>query len=190
MAAIQIKMNKPTLHRLLWHASHGLRQLGWVGVAGIGLWVFVLMYYFSAVHPARSRLDELHSEAASLERLTRAASGKSASVSDQLSAFHNFFPKSRQSPELLAKIYSAASRLGVALGQGEYRMARDHSGKLLRYEVNFPVRAEYLQIRKFLNQVLSDIPSASLDNVSFQRRNISSPVLDSQIKLTIYLESD
>jgi hypothetical protein len=56
--------------------------------------------------------------------------------------------------------------------------------------VNFPVRAEYLQIRKFLNQVLSDIPSASLDNVSFQRRNISSPVLDSQIKLTIYLESD
>lgn len=190
MPPFQIKMNKPTLHQLLWHVSHGLRQLGWVGVVGIGIWVFVLMYYFSVVHPASSRLDELHSEAASLERLTHAASGKSASVSEQLSAFHNFFPKSKQSPELLAKIYSAASRLGVALGQGEYRMARDHSGKLLRYEVNFPVRAEYLQIRKFLNQVLSDIPSASLDNVSFQRRNISSPVLDSQIKLTIYLESD
>lgn len=190
MPAFQTRMNKPTLHRLLWHVGHGLRQLGWVGVAGIGLWVVVLMYYFSVVHPASSRLDELHSEAASLERLTRAASGKSASVSEQLSAFHNFFPKSKQSPELLAKIYSAASRLGVALGQGEYRMARDHSGKLLRYEVNFPVRAEYLQIRKFLNQVLSDIPSASLDNVSFQRRNISSPMLDSQIKLTIYLESD
>jgi hypothetical protein len=190
MPAFQMKIDKPTLHQLHWHASHGLRQLGWVGVAGIGLWVLVLMYYFSVAHPASSRLDELHSEAASLDRLTHAASGKSASVSEQLSAFHEFFPKSKQSPELLGKIYSAASGLGVALGQGEYRMARDHSGKLLRYEVNFPVRAEYLQIRKFLNQMLSDIPSASLDNVSFHRRSISSPVLDSQIKLTIYLEAD
>lgn len=183
-------MYKAKFHQLNWHVRNGLRQLGWVGVVGIGLWVFVLMYYFSVVHPAGNRLDELQAQAASLDRLTHAAGGKSASVSEQLSAFHEFFPKSKQSPELLAKIYSAASRLGISLGQGEYRMARDHSGKLLRYEVNFPVRAEYLQTRKFLNQVLSDIPSASLDNISFQRQHISDPVLVSQVKLTVYMEAD
>jgi hypothetical protein len=190
MPTFQTKITKAQFHQWYWQASNGLRQLGWVGVVGIGLWVFVLMYYFSVVQPAGSRLDELHAQAASLGKLTHAASGKSASVSEQLSAFHEFFPKSKQSPELLAKIYAAASRLGVSLGQGEYRMARDHSGKLLRYELNFPVRAEYFQIRKFLNQVLNDVPSASLDNVSFQRRRISDPVLDSQIKLTVYLEAD
>lgn len=183
-------MHKINLHQFLWHARHIVRRLGWVGVVGIGLWFFVLMYYFSAVRPASHRLDELHAQADSLDKLTHKAGSRSTSVSEQLSAFHEFFPKAHQSPELLAKIYSAATKQGVSLGRGEYRMARDHSGKLLRYEVNLPVRAGYMQIRKFLNQVLSDIPSASLDNVSFQRQHISDPVLESQIKLTVYMEAD
>lgn len=183
-------MRKIKLHQMNWHFHHALRELGWVGVVGIGLWAFVAMYFFSVVLPAGKRLDELQVQAASLDKLTHSAKGKSASVSEQLSAFHDFFPKARRSSELLGKIYSAAAKQGVALGQGEYRMARDHSGKLLRYEVNLPVRAEYLQIRKFLSQVLSEIPSASLDNVSFQRQHIFDPVLDSQIKLTVYMEAD
>ena len=184
------KMRQINIHQMNWHFRHALRQLGWVGVVGIGLWGFVLMYYVSVVHPASKRLDELQEQAASLGRLTHSAKGASVSVGEQLSAFHEFFPKSKQSPELLSKIYSAATKQGVTLGLGEYRMARDHSGRLLRYEVNLPVRAEYLQIRKFINQVLGDIPSASLDNVSFQRQHIFDPVLESQIKFTIFMEQD
>ena len=107
-----ISMHKINPHQFLWHVRHGVRQLGWVGVVGIGLWFFVLLYYFSAVRPASSRLDELHAQADSLDKLTHKAGNRSASVSEQLSAFHEFFPKARQSPELLAKISAMKSPEG------------------------------------------------------------------------------
>lgn len=180
-------MRKINFHQMNWHVRQLLSQLGLVGVAGLGLGAFALMYFFSAVLPAHARLDELREQAASLGKLTHASKGAS-SVGEQLSAFHDFFPESRQSPELLAKIYAAAAKQGVTLGQGEYRVARDQGGHLLRYEVNLPVRAEYLQIRKFANQVLGELPSVSLDNISFQRQRIFDPVLEAQIKFTIFME--
>lgn len=183
-------MNKAKLLQLNWHIRTGLKRLGFVGVVGIGLWVFVLTYYVSVLRPAASRLEDMQGQAASLDKLTHAAGGKSASVVEQLSAFHEFFPKSKRSPELLAKVYAAAARQGVSLGQGEYRVARDQGGNLLRYEVNLPVRAEYFQIRQFLTQVLAEIPNASLDNVSFQRQRIVDPVVESQIKLTFFMEAN
>lgn len=190
MSSPLLTINKARLHQLRWFVRNAMRQLGWVGIVGIGLMGFVLMYHFSVVRPASERLAELQAQAASLDKLTHAANGKTVGVSEQLSAFHAFFPKAKQSPELLAKIYSAAARQGVELGQGEYRMARDQSGRLLRYEVNLPVRAEYLQIRKFVNQVLGDVPSASLDNISFQRKRIFDPVLESQIRITVFMAAD
>lgn len=182
-------MNKARLLRLNWHLSQGMKQLGAVGVIGIGLWAFALIYYVSALRPATLRLEDLKGQAASLDKLTHAAAGKKASVVEQLSAFHDYFPKSKRSPNLLAKIYSAAAKQGLSLGQGEYRMARDQSGNLLRYEINLPVRAEYFHIRQFLTQVLTEIPNASLDNISLLRQRIADPLVDAQIKLTIYMEA-
>ncbi len=182
-------MSNAKFHLLNWHIRNSLRRLGWVGIVGVGLWILVLTYYFSVARPANIRLDELKVQAASLDRFTHASSNKKESAAEQLVAFHEFFPKSNRSPELLAKIYAVAARQGVSLKEGEYRLARDHSGNLLRYEINLPVRAEYFQIRNFLGQVLTEIPNASLDNVSFQRRRIVDPVVDSQIKLTVFMEA-
>ena len=181
-------MDKSVIPKIIWQVRQGSTRLGLPGIVGLGIFAFGLAFYVSAIYPAQGRLEALRRDAESLGQLARAAAGeqKSGPV-EQLSAFYEFFPKSASSPDWLAKLYEAAAAQNLNLEQGEYRMVRDRTGRLLRYEINLPVKGGYLQIRKFLSQLLADIPNASLDSVTFQRQKISDAAIESQIKLTLYL---
>ena len=72
------------------------------------------------------------------------------------------------------------------LEQGDYRLASGKGDKIERYQITLPVRGSYAQIRKFIGRLLADLPTASLDGVSFQRQKISDPQVESQIKFTLY----
>ena len=180
-------MQKVWFHQLVWNFRQAQRRYGWVGVAAVVILICTISYYLSYVRPAVAHLEEIRLQAASLDKLTHTTGGAS-SITEQLSAFHKFFPESSQSPDLLAKIYAAAVKQKVRLGQGEYRLARDQGGYLLRYQIQLPVKAEYLQIRGFINQVLSELPNVSMDSISFRRRRTFDPVLDAQIELSIFME--
>ena len=50
-----------------------------------------------------------------------------------------------------------------------------------------PVKGADRQIRQFAEQVLLALPFASLDEISFKRDNIGSPLIESRITFTIFL---
>lgn len=169
-----------------------LVRIGWVGVTGIALLTFSLAFYFSAISPAQTKVAELQLEART--RLEQALKPAQTTVADQdsptaqLAIFYRHFPAHHSAPDWLEKIYVLAREQNLQLEQGEYSTTREKSGKLTRLQVTLPLKGSYLQIRKFLADILSEVPIASLDNVKFERQKIGDSEIDARIKLTLYLE--
>ncbi len=176
----------------IWAAKNWLLHTGWMGGTGLSLLIFSATFYFSAVVPDHVRIAELQQETASLRQraqMTLAQGGISTTqnTESQLNTFYQFFPTVDTKNSGLAKIYSAAEHQSLVLETGEYRYIPDPNSKLSRYLVTLPIKGSYLQIRNFVNEILAEVPSASVDDINFKRENISSPVLEARIKLTLFL---
>lgn len=169
-----------------------LVRIGLMGVTGIALLAFSLAIYFSAIAPAQTRIAALQQEART--RLEQARKPARTTVADQdspvaqLAVFYRYFPDHHSAPDWLERIYAAAREQNLQLEQGEYHTIRGNSGKLTRLQVTLPLKGSYLQIRKFLAAILSEVSIASLDSVKFERQKIGESTIDARIKLTLYLE--
>ena len=183
-------MNKLILAKINWYLRRSLNHLGWPGIMGLGLLAFSLMFYLSAIRPLKSQLEDMRQQVQALGKYvqsTKPVDEVSANPAEKLSGFYKFFPKTSSTPDWLAKIYGAAGQQNLVLQQGEYRLVHDSNGRLVRYQIFFPVKGDYVQIRKFLTRIMSEIPYLSLDSISFQRQKIGDAFVESQIKLTLFL---
>lgn len=165
-------------------------RLGTAGVVGIGLIVFAVAFYFSAVRPAEQARDALRAEAGELERELRmggSLASREATPSEQLAAFYAFFPAAATTPELLKRINAAAESKGLVLQSGEYRMQRAAGARLGRYEITLPLKGSYAQIRGFVAEVLAAVPAAVLEEVNLRRENIQSARLEARVRFTVYV---
>jgi len=176
---------------LLWVLRHSPTWLGRSGVIGIGLLVLALAVGMARIPAGQERLRHLQKSSVSLhERLQRAAGSfddAARSPEEQLGNFYAAFPVTRTAPDLLGRIFDAASRHGVTLAQGEYRVKRESGSLLTRYQISLPVTGHYLKVREFLGEALKQNPFLALDNVGFQRGKINEPVIEARIQLSLYL---
>jgi len=165
--------------------------LGWPGVCGVAGLAACLALYLSAVLPAQQRLDTARHSASSLEqRLARAAPAGHRSTlgaDEQLAAFYRIFPGEHDATEWIGRIAAIAARDGLALQQADYKEAHDPTGKLVRLQMDLPLRGEYQAIRSFLSDLRAEIPIVSLEQVQFERQKIGEPLVDSKIRLVIFL---
>jgi Tfp pilus assembly protein PilO len=179
----------------LWLTSveNRLRRLGWPGMVGIALAVFAVMFFFSAIMPARARLELLRNEvAASRDTMSKMARQRMAGGAGQeanLAVFYRFFPEPPALPDLLDRIFAAASHQSLVLEQAEYKLERNREDRIAAYHINLPVQGSYLQIRNFIVEVLNNVPTAALENISFQRQAIGTSVVDGKVRFTLYLRA-
>jgi hypothetical protein len=154
-----------------------LDALGPAGVAGIGVLLFCLPFYFSALAPAQVRLETIQ---------TIPVKEKREEPDTELERFYGRFPRVDRLHVELEALYAHARASQVQLLQGEYRL-ESHAGALTAYHVTLPVRGNYQQLRQFVGRVLKDMPMASLDALRFERRKAADAQLEAQLRLTIYL---
>lgn len=176
---------------LRWIKRRGPGLLGWPGAAGIGLLSICLALYFSAILPIRDELASARHGALALQQQMEHA-GQGANISrrtpeEQLAEFYRMFPDSSHLPASLEKIFALAKSQGIGLDKGEYKVIRNKEGNLVSFQVIFPVKGEYLQIRKYLVALMADIPVLSLQQVQFKRQNIGETMVEANIKLALYL---
>ena len=184
--------DSPLFPKIIWYARRGTARLGAPGLVGLALLFFGLAFYLSAIRPVQTQLNDLQRDVAAFKSAKQTTAANQveelkSGPAEQLSAFYKYFPKSSSAPDSLAKLYEVAQAQGLMLDQGEYRLVHDRNGRLLRYEVTLPVKGTYPQMRKFMSQLLADIPYLSLDSVTFQRQKVGDATLESQIRFTLYL---
>lgn len=180
-------MSRSNIQSLIfWHLRHRISRLGAPGAVGLGGLACCVMLLVSAVLPLRAELHNLKREAEALQT-SRKPLLPGQTPAAQLEAFYRNFPNVAHIPDALEALNRNAAAQGIRLEQGDYRLLPAGQDKLVRYEMNLPVKGDYPHLRTFLGQMLSDWPSLSLDSVSFQRQKAGDPLLEAQVKFTLLL---
>ncbi|WP_034303822.1 hypothetical protein [Herbaspirillum sp. RV1423] len=173
----------------VWRIGRCLRALGRPGMLGLLLIGVSIALHFFLLAPIRQEVSDLKNEARQLRARSKLPPSeiKVLNPAEQLADFYKFFPLQDAVPEGMGRIYAAASAQGVVLERGDYQLANERDSKLVRYDIVFPVKGGYLQIRKFIAQVLNEVPNASLDSIVFTRQRINDPMIDAELKFALYV---
>ncbi|MDD5330552.1 MAG: hypothetical protein PHX38_11130 [Sulfuricella sp.] len=181
-------MNASAAHRLDWHARRLIRAVGWPGIAAVALVILGVVFHFQEVMPLRERLVEVRHEANDLRAkvAARGTVSRAADPAGQLAAFYEFFPDGDAMADTLDRLHVAAAQENLVLEQGEYRLAPESMGRLMRYDIVLPVKGPYPHLRRFIARALRENPSLALEGVSFNRQAAMTIGVDAQVRMTLY----
>jgi len=166
-------------------AQEWLHALGPAGVLGVGVLIFCVPFYFSAVSPAERELQAQRSVAERLRSRTPFQPVASEGRAEELRRFYGLFPPVERLPDELERVYALARAAKLELLQGEYRLEKPPFG-IAFYRITLPIRGTYPQIRQFVAATLKSMPIASLDALRFERKKAGDSQLEAQLRLTVY----
>ena len=179
------------MKRIQWLARRQLRRLGVQGIAGLALAVVAGLVYLAGVVPQQAKLAELRAQAQSARDFARngglGESGDAHRVRTQLERFYTLLPGKSSAPDWLEKIYAAARSQSVRLERGEYKLTPARNGRMVGYEISLPVRGNYVQVRRFVAQVLDEVPAAALDEIALKRDDRGKPEVEASLRFTLFL---
>lgn len=167
-------------------------RVGMAGVVGIGLLLVALATLWLLDQRLETRRNELQAELSAAQRATtpgsRALQLRQLSTSEQLRQFYARFPPADAAAKGLGVINRAAAASGISLQSGEYRMEQRPEDMLRRYRVLLPVQGSYAQLRAFVDRVLLDLPSASLDEIELRRDASAGAEIQARLRFTLHLQ--
>lgn len=186
-----VRMKPPSVPQLLWTARRTTQRFGWGGVAAAAVLMAVITLVLAVLLPARERLRLVQHDVAEL-RAQAGVAGRVAKpavfgTTEQLNEFYGAFPPRAAMPDSMEKVYTAAGDHHISLERGEYRLIADKGDYLTRYELVFPVKGDYVSIRKFVVQALVDVPTLALDNITINRQKSDEPAVDAELRFTLFL---
>lgn len=172
-------------------AKNFLRRAGWAGMLGLAILLGSPIFYATTVLPMQEQVATLKAEQVQLRReITKNLHRETQPAPTremQLKAFYEQLPSLNRSDEWMAKIYAAAERQHIVLASGAYKLTGAETGNIQRYQITLPIRGSHVQIRRFLTDILTEVPALSLDDVSFKRETIDLTAVNAVIKLTLFL---
>ena len=171
-------------------------RLGNGGKLGIGLLAASAIYYFLAIMPQETELQQLKDRAVMLQAqaMSKKAvgdgvddSGRKLSGDQALQVFYDFFPRIDSSPFWIRELTQLAKKHGVELSSSEYRLVSDNEIRLARYEMVLPVKGKYPQIRAFIAAALEAVPAMAITAIAIKRENTTADKLEARLEINLYL---
>lgn len=136
----------------------------------------------------RNRLAALAAEAQS------AASGAATSppslILERHQAFRSRLAGKESLPGIVRTLFAQARQAGLVLQKMDYRLQRPAGSDYAIYELSAPIQGSYAQIYQFAQGVLSALPAAALEDISFRRDRAGSASIQAKLHFAIYLKSD
>jgi len=192
------RLNTDALSTQLTHLMPQLRwqvgRLGMFGKIGIGLLGVAAIYFFSAVMPQQTALQQLKERAETLQIQAQnksstgdADAAKKMTGDQALQAFYDFFPMIDSSPFWIRELVRIAKKNNVELSSSEYRLINEQDARLARYEMVLPVRGNYAQIRAFIADALGAVPAMAISAIAIKREAVSSDRLELRLEINLFL---
>jgi len=175
--------------RLIVHEH--LQNLGWPGLAGAALMVLVMAWAAVGLLPGWQALENVRQRSLEaddyLVRIEQGSAIAPVVPQRQLDEFHRQLPAQPEATVAIDRIYALAAEQQITLSRGEYALGVDPKTHLARYQILLPVRGSYPQLRRFLHELLGQLPALVLEDVDFQRKKIADSELTGRIRMTLYL---
>lgn len=169
--------------RALPQARYQLMRVGPAGLTGIGTLLAAAVAALVLLLPAQQSVEALRNE------LIKTGHAAPASAKPPLSPqqFAASLPTRDQVPALLGVVLAQATDAGIVLEQGRYTFSAATSNKLAHYTFEFPVKANYSNIRTFIDKSLAALPALGLDKLRVERKNVGDAVVSADVGFVIYL---
>jgi hypothetical protein len=171
------------LLRALPQARYQLMRAGPAGLTGIAVLVAAAVAAIVLLLPAQQSVLALRAE------LTKTGHALPAAVQPERSPreFAAALPTRAQIPALMGVVLVQATDAGIVLEQGKYTFSPATSSRLARYSFEFPIKADYGNIRNFIDKSLAAIPALGLDKLHVERKNVGDTLVSADVGFVIYL---
>lgn len=176
---------------LNWQIQRLMQIIGWQGMVAIILFILSSALHFQGVIPLSQKLIEIRRDANKLHSkvaLHKSTVSKTINPTHQLDEFYAFFPDGNAMADTLSSLQDAAAQENLILERGEYHLAPESIGQLVRYNIVLPVKGPYPHLRRFIARALRENPSLALDGVSFNRQATITIGVEAQIRMTLYFK--
>ena len=165
-------------------------ELGWQGISGIILILAGLMLSNAVLTPVEERTAEAREQVAAQDTRTSLGAEMQRQVNSSptamLEKFYDFFSSNQETTDYLAKIYSLAQSNGLVLKKGDYKVTRNQGERITQYQISLPLTGGYNPIRSFAADVLDEIPTLSLDQIRFERKQANDTTVEAEVIFTLY----
>jgi len=163
-----------------------MNRIGRAGAAGATILLFAVIFVFSAVLPQRQQLLDLDQQIRQAHHLSNTADTPPV----RLNRFMNTLPKRSELPNVLGKVFALAGAAGVTLDHGRYELAPTRAGHLAQYRMTFPIKGRYPDIRKFIDSVLTTVPSAALEGLRIERKAVGEDTVAADLRFSVFVRND
>ena len=89
----------------------------------------------------------------------------------------------------LARIFALVRQSELVLAQADYQWLVDDAAATERVVVQLPLKGSYRALRSFLEQLLAELPFASIDDLGMRRDAIGDDTLSATVRISLHLHS-
>jgi len=163
-------------------AQYQLTRLGTAGIAGLGASAAAIVLGLFALLSLRTANENL------TVQILRAQHRPQPTVTPEQGLIQAVaqLPTRAQIPAVLGQVLQQAQAAGVELEKGQYTYVASSSGGFGRYELDFPLKAQYPGVRDFINRTLTHIPAAGLDKLSIERKVVGDTQVNADVRFVVF----
>jgi hypothetical protein len=171
------------LVRALPQVNYQLMRAGPAGLTGIAALAAAAVAAVALLLPAHQSVVALRSELTKAGHVVPGAAQPERSPREFAAAL----PTRAQIPALMGVVLVQATESGIVLEQGKYTFSPATSSRLARYSFEFPIKADYANVRDFINKSLAAIPALGLDKLHVERKNVGDTLVGADVGFVIYM---
>jgi len=165
--------------------QYQIMRLGTAGQAGLAALVGALAVAIGALVPAYHALQTLNADIARAQHPSAVNN-----IEQAIPHLVASLPTRAQIPAVIGLVVTQAKEAGVSLDKGHYLYVPPKSGAIARYELEFPVKAGYPEIRSFINRTLGAVPAAALSKLHVERKAVADPAVNADIGFVVFVRSE
>ena len=171
---------------------HGFGQLDGLSRLALGVLALCLLITLAYAWPQARALQQLKQDVADMHRAMPQHQGQWIDRSPQaaLNTFYQFLPREDEATVLLNQVLDITQQHGLVPEKVDYTLTRQPSASFSKYQLTLPLRGHYLDIRRFIAEVMSTLPSAALNDIALKREDMMSDQIDARLHFTLYLRRD
>ncbi len=163
---------------------------GWPAAIGVVLLIFALGMQAIGVPKLQAQATDARAAHEALRKRALQAPKPQDASREQYAALLASLPSgANASSDAVKAIHRIAATHGVYLATGEYRVVREGSDKLQRYQITLPATSNYPKLRAWLTDVMNEMPTIALDEISLRREDVGTEQIDARVRFTLFLKS-
>lgn len=163
-----------------------LNRIGRTGMAGAAMIMFAMIFLLSAILPQQREVNALARQLQTVQR----SSNSIDTAPVRLSRFMSNLPKRSELPKVVGQVFTLAGAAQVTVDRGRYELSPMRTGHLAQYRMTFPIKGRYPDIRRFIDTVLTTIPSAALEGLRVERKAVGDESVAADLRFVVFLRND